>query len=435
MGPLLDERSDVSKWTLGLSGQRASEQIPEWLGGEADRVRDNLGDGAVDWALEVGADIATRISEAIPALNEGASPLAAVQSATTSTALQALTLIAGIGEPDSALASAEVREIARDFARRGMELDALLRAIRVGYAVLAAALLDAATQLVPPDECSAELRRISVLLFEELDDFTGVAASAFLDEQSIWAAGVSAGQLELVSKIIDDEFVDPLHAEQVLGYPLGGCHLAMIVWSGPHSKYDLRSVVDPVLRRWGTPTATLVIPVGLQALWAWGTIVPDPARALRGPIPDLGEVSVVVGELHTGFAGMRHSHLEARAVERLVRLKSSELSTFAAHEDVALEVLLLSDVAQASRFVTRVLGPLADDDMRMADLRSTLKLYLDMDHSLAKVAAVEHVSRNTVTYRVQKALAMCAHTNGSTTDLRAALRIHNWLEGAFPLDS
>ncbi|WP_230990295.1 helix-turn-helix domain-containing protein [Rhodococcus oxybenzonivorans] len=29
-----------------------------------------------------------------------------------------------------------------------------------------------------------------------------------------------------------------------------------------------------------------------------------------------------------------------------------------------------------------------------------------MDHSLAKVASAEHISKNTVTYRVQKALSL-----------------------------
>lgn len=43
---------------------------------------------------------------------------------------------------------------------------------------------------------------------------------------------------------------------------------------------------------------------------------------------------------------------------------------------------------------------------RMADLRSTVSLYLDMDHSLAKVASAKHISNNTVTYRVQKALSL-----------------------------
>nr|WP_308162768.1 helix-turn-helix domain-containing protein [Nocardia alni] len=307
-----------------------------------------------------------------------------------------------------------------------MELNDLLKSIRVGYAVLAAALLDAATDLVT-GESSAELRRVSMLLFEELDDFTGVAASAFLKEQSEWAAGVSAARLDLATRMIAAEQIDANQAEQVLGYPLRGPHIALIAWSGRHLKHDLRSIVDPVLRRWGTPTATLVIPVGIQAIWAWGSVIPNP----RGDVPefaaDLGETCVVVGELSYGLEGFRRSHLEARAVERLVRLHSGHPATAVAHEDVALEVLLLADPDAAAQFVTRVLGRLASDDPRMADLRSTLRRYLDMDHSLAKVAAAEHISKNTVTYRVQKALTLCAHTGGSTTDLRAALRVHEWL--------
>lgn len=67
---------------------------------------------------------------------------------------------------------------------------------------------------------------------------------------------------------------------------------------------------------------------------------------------------------------------------------------------------------------------------RMADLRSTVSLYLDMDHSLAKVASAKHISNNTVTYRVQKALSLFSAPGESTTDLRAALRIYEWLRGA-----
>ncbi|WP_228001436.1 helix-turn-helix domain-containing protein [Nocardia australiensis] len=98
-----------------------------------------------------------------------------------------------------------------------------------------------------------------------------------------------------------------------------------------------------------------------------------------------------------------------------------------AHEDVALEVLLLADPEAATRFVERVLGPLAAEDTRMADLRSTLRRYLDMDHGLARVAAAEHISKNTVTYRVHQALALCGHRRSSTTNLRAALSMHDWM--------
>ncbi|MFD7006375.1 PucR family transcriptional regulator [Rhodococcus jostii] len=417
-------------WTGELSGTRARQSELEWLSPDADRIRAVLGDGAVTWAVEVGQDIAAKISRKVPAVGEGALPLDAIRRATTATVCRALTLVAGLGESETSLASAEVEEIARDFARRGMELDDLLRTIRVGYAVLAAALLDAVTRLIPPSESGNEMRRISLLLFEVLDDFTGVAASAFLEEQSAWAAGVSAARLDLVTKIIAADPIESAHAEQVLGYPLGGHHVALIAWSGPHSGHDLRAVVDPVLRQWGTPTASLVIPVGLQAIWAWGAITPDPTRALTSTLPAFGDTFVVTGQLGSGIDGFRRSHLEARAVERLVRLRVGHPPTTTAHEHIALEVLLLADPEAAVQFASRLLGPLAGNDPRMADLRSTLSLYLDMDHSLAKVATAEHISKNTVTYRVQKALSLCTPSGGSSTDLRAALRIDEWLRDA-----
>jgi hypothetical protein len=420
----------VPHWTGELSGTRPRQSELEWLSPDAERIRAVLGDGAVTWAVEVGQDIAARISRKVPALGDGAPPLDAIRRATTATALRALTLVAGIGESETSLASAEVEDIARDFARQGMELNDLFRAIRVGYAVLAAALLDAATRLVPPSESSVELRRISLLLFEVLDDFTGVAASAFLEEQSAWAAGVSAARLDLVTKIIAADPIESAHAEQVLGYPLSGHHVAIIAWSGPHSNHDLRAVVDPVFRHWGTPTASLVIPVGLQAIWAWGAVTPDPTRALTSALPAFGDTFVVTGQLGSGMDGFRRSHLEARAVERLVRLRVGHPPTTTAHEHIALEVLLLADPGAAVQFASRLLGPLAGDDPRMADLRSTLSLYLDMDHSLAKVASAEHISKNTVTYRVQKALSLCTPSGGSSTDLRAALRIYEWLSDA-----
>ncbi|MFC9553395.1 PucR family transcriptional regulator [Rhodococcus sp. NPDC056960] len=418
-------------WTHELEGTRPRQSEHEWLSLDADRIRSSLGDGAVTWAVEVGEDIASTISREMPVLREGASQLAAVRRATTSTTLRALTLVAGLGEPDASLASAEVEEVAVDFARRGLELNDLLGSIRVGYAVLAAALLDAALRLIPPTESSAELRRVSVLLFEVLDKFTGVAATTFLEEQSAWAAGVSAARFDFVKKIIEAEPVDLSRADEVLGYPLGGHHVAIIAWSGPHSRHDLRSIVDPVLRHWGISTATLVIPVGLQTIWAWGAVAPDQGDVPREPLPDFGDITVVVGQPGSGVDGFRRSHVEARAVERIVRLRADLPHVTCAHEDVALEVLLLAEPDAAAGFASRLLGPLAADDSRMADLRSTLVRYLDMDHSLAKVAAAEHISKNTVTYRVQKALSLCEHPPGaSTTNLRAALRVHDWLRGA-----
>jgi DNA-binding PucR family transcriptional regulator len=428
----------VAHWTSRLVGTRPHGRELEWLSPDAERIRSALGDGAVNWAIEVGERIATKITSEIPPLGEGRPHFNALRRATTSTTMRALALAAGLVGSGASLSSVEEVEIAQDFARRGLELNDLLRAIRVGYAVLAAALLDAATQMAPQADTSAELRRISVLLFEVLDDFTTVAATAFLDEQNTWTASVAAARFDLVKNIVDGHPVDPDHAERLLAYPLSGTHVAVIAWSatpGGVSGHDLRTVVDPVLRHWWAPSATLVIPVGSHTIWAWGASAGSGRAGLasgaRAELPKFDGVNIVTGECGHGIEGFRRSHLEAGAVERLVRLRPEHAQITTAHEDVDLEVLLLSDPEAARQFVTRHLGPLAADDPRMAELRCTLRRYLDTARSISKVAAEEHISRNTVTYRVQQAFSLCGHTDGApTTKLRAALLAREWLDNS-----
>jgi hypothetical protein len=427
----------TSHWSHRLTGARPHGTELQWLGPDAELVRSRLGDGALTWAVEVGEDIATTIAQEIPPLGEGAAAYNELRRATTSTALRALILVAGIGQPDAALASPEVDEIARDFARRGMELEHLLRSIRVGYAVLAGALLDAATALAPPAHTTGELREISMLLFGEMDDFTGVAATAFLDEQSTWAASVSAARFDIAKTIIDAGSFDLDHAGKVLEYPLHARHLGLIAWRDRSARditgHDLRSVVGPVLRHWGVPTATLVVPVGSHAIWAWGAVSgtssSTPGPCDRDPLPEFPDTHIAVGQIHAGVAGFRRTHLEARAAERLVRLHMPARRSSTAHEDVDLEALLLADPTAAEQFVEQHLGPLASADPRMTELRTTLRRYLDFDHSLAKTAAAEHISRNTVTYRVQQALSLTQHRPGTpSTKLRAALLISWWID-------
>lgn len=418
----------VSHWTSGLAGIRAPQSEEEWLNPDADLVRAALGDGAVSWAVEVGQDVVASVAKKIPAIAADASFMDSARRATTSTPLRALIILADLDSSEMSLDTAELTEIARDFACRGMELDDLLRAIRVGYAVLAAAFLDAASVLVPPTERGAELRNISVMLFEMNDDFTAGAASAFIREQDVWIAGVSAARLDLVNRILGTEDVDLPHAEEVLGYPLAGHHLAVVAWSAPQSTRDLRPVIDTVVRLWDIPSASLVLPVGLQAVWAWVEL-PGVSRR-RGVLPMFDDVFVVVGEVGSGVEGFRQSHAEAKAVEGLIPLRPGPVPCTVAHEDVALEVLLLSDPNAARQFSFRRLGPLADSTPRMAAFRSTLRYYLDLDHSLSKVANIQHISKNTVTYRVDKALELCDHSGEASTDLRAALRIHEWLREA-----
>jgi DNA-binding PucR family transcriptional regulator len=157
----------------------------------------------------------------------------------------------------------------------------------------------------------------------------------------------------------------------------------------------------------------------------------------RAPLPlsradlRLGERRVAVGQVGAGLAGFRRSHRQARAVEELLTRRPERTGAVIAHADVELPALLTTDLAAAREFVARHLGPLAKDDPRMHEIRETLRCYLDHERSTAKVAAEQHISRNTVTYRVQQAMRLCGYPQEtSPLRLHAALSIVDWLSGA-----
>src|SRR5215207_8408150 len=258
------------RWAHKLAGVRSHGSELDWLGPDGAQVSKHLGAGAVAWAIEVGEAIATKISEEIPQLVHSVSEFAVLRRATTSTTLRSLMLATDIGEFDTALASAEVIEIAQDFARRGLELDDLLRSIRVGYAVLAGALLDAVIAADPHD--TTELRRVSVLMFERMDDFTATAASAFITEHRTVDDHLIAARLDLARTIVAGEPVHVDKASRLLNYALSAHHIGIIASTdqAQAGEYvDLRTLVDPIVSQFEAPSARLLIPVGTHALWVW----------------------------------------------------------------------------------------------------------------------------------------------------------------------
>jgi PucR C-terminal helix-turn-helix domain/GGDEF-like domain len=419
----------MSTWAERLSGAHEHGVEHEWLGPDGARVRGEFGEGAVAWALDVGAAVAGKISKEIPQLAQGMSDFSVLRRATTSTTLRALTLVTGRAEAGATLVSTEVVEIAQDFARRGLELDDLLRSIRVGYAVLAGALLDA---VIAGDHGDTdEMRRISIFLFEMMDNFSATATTAFLEEQRAWDAHFSAVRLDLVRRLIDGDQVEMTHATRLLNYPFDAEHVAIIASTGEpdgRARVDLRSVVDPVLQQWGSPAGRLIIPVGVRSIWAWGAFNDGAVRPDGAVMRSRNGVNIAVGSASAGVSGFCRTHRNAQAVDRLMA-SSGAVSASMAYDDVDLEVLLLSDMDAGRAFADRILGELGGTHSRAVELRHTLKLYFDHGHSLNAVAAEQHISRNTVTYRVQQAFNLCGHrSDNGTQRLHNALAIADWFD-------
>ncbi|GAA1070676.1 helix-turn-helix domain-containing protein [Tsukamurella spumae] len=428
----------MSHWTSRLDPSGTAPALPRGsavLDAEAGLVAGAVGDGAVAWSTEVGWRIADRIGQTLPRVGAAPGLLDVLRSSATTTTLRSVRLVAGVagtGELDETdLTTADQIETVREFARIGVDRSDTLRAIRVGYAVLASALLDGASTLAPDPR--TELRRISVLLFEQIDDFTRNAEAAFLQERDLWARSSAARRFELLRRMIDGEVVDASWAQDVLGYRFAGPHLAMIfsaatdhTRSTQHWERQSRAIAAA----WGDPGAALTVPSGSRTVWAWVTLRGPAAPGSGPPEPPDPGVTVTVGQPAAGLEGFIAGHRDALAAHRVLQLRDarSDLPCVVPHADVDLLELLLADPAAARRYAARHLGALGVDGPRMTELRGTLARYLDADRSVAEVAAAENISRNTVSYRVNQALEAAGHVRGTpSTALRVALIIRDWL--------
>ncbi len=419
------------EWIRALAPARTDPREARLLGPDADRLRNAYGANAVAWAAELGEDVIAKAGREVAVLGGSASLIEALRAATTSTTLRMLTIIAGCADPDASVVTTEAVTGTRDLARRGLQVSEFAHTVRYGHSVLYTAFFDAVSAVPPSTGAHDELRRVSLLLFKLIDEFIGAMTDVFLDEQNVWGASRSAAQLELVRQIVDGAAVRAADARRLLDYPLEATHVAVVAWrSAPgHDTADsLRVAVEPVLRCWGVTRASLLVPVGSNTLWAWGAFKPGSTPRRGTPLPEFEGTMVGVGQAGHGISGFRRSHLEARAVERLVRHGPERARSSLAHQDIDLDALLLADREAARQFVERHLGRLGADDPGVARLRGTLRRYLDTDRSLSKVAALENISRNTVTYRVQQAFDLCGHTSDTpTVKIRAALAVVEWL--------
>ena len=90
----------------------------------------------------------------------------------------------------------EALEGDRDFARRGVSLDQVLRGIRLGHSLMAHGFLEAAAALVEEQLRPAEMKRTSELLFEYIDDFASSMATEYLSERDRWVTSAAAEREE-----------------------------------------------------------------------------------------------------------------------------------------------------------------------------------------------------------------------------------------------
>lgn len=372
------------------------------LRARADDMAALLGPGPAGWAVELGATMADRIASAIPELAVDA-VATEVRKGCEAAALGALATLAG----DTQVMYAAVPEMLTgptEVVARGIGIEHMLRSIHIAHAAASEVLLDAAVRVIPAHERFAEIQQISELLFDAVDVITTRMAREYARAHEAWMTSSVALRMKTVEDILAGTEIPLGRAAHVLGYDLSRWHLAVIAWTAGGTQagpQDLHDVAVGTLAAAGC-VSTLVLPIGAQRLWAWGSRTahpPIPTGASARPRPD---VWISTGLGGVGVEGFRRSHQQASHAARVGEMSTSGGWLFR-YEDLDLVAMLSADLPAALEFVTRELGALIGPGDGIAMMRHTLKCYLDRDRSLARTADHLLIARNTVAYRVRRA--------------------------------
>jgi len=360
-----------------------------------------LGFDGLAWSVEISDEATATIFASMPALAEEAALPSIFTRGMRSATLREMRMANG---EDLEPITDESADVARDFARRGLDLSTLLETIRIGSRVTASAYIRGANEFVEsPEDRANEITRLSRLFFGSLERFSNQMSEAYWRERERWIASRSAEQLGIVNSILSGGPVDRRLVADVLQYDLDAQHIAVVAWSDEASTDRTRRLLGAVTEELGAhdATSTVVVAVGVGAAWGWGTVPGHVSQ--EAPVSPPPGIFIATSQRHRGEAGFRRAHREAKDVEQLLRLAVPAVPRVLRHADVELATLLAADLENAQYFVRRQLGRLAIDDDRMENLRTTLWLYLAHERSVATVAGLQYVARNTVTYRVKQA--------------------------------
>ncbi|MHC5909073.1 PucR family transcriptional regulator, partial [Streptomyces sp. S6] len=327
-------------------------------------------------------------------------------------ALYVLTCLAGYEADDvPEIVGVSVRE----FTRRGLPVDGPFDALKSQLDCLVGELFRSCRDVLGPSEAADVTRALSGALVTKVQHILLTLAEQADDERRGWSGSAAAHHQELVLDILDGTDVDAPQAFLRLGYDISRSHLALVVWRddwGTRGTADLAAAATTLLRGAGC-SSLLTVPVGVSSLWAWGSRTRDqplPLRRLRGadgPLRQLAAapgVHIAAGLPGDGIEGFRTSHRQARETAQLIRAAGSAAAGRTPPYDygeLELAVLLRSRPDLSAGFVHRELGPLAADDM--AELRATVKCYLDLERSMSAVADRLHIAKSSVAYRIRKA--------------------------------
>jgi DNA-binding PucR family transcriptional regulator len=335
--------------------------------------------------------------------------------------------------PSTAEAPPEALAYAKEYVRRGLGLEVLLRAYRTGQKELSRIALDRLRSVSPDAEHRVEaVGFFSDWLFAWVEALERQLTVVYMTEREQWVRGATAMRAAEVRALLDGSRADLAGVSKRLVYELDRRHVAFLVWDdeadgdGGHGQArfaEMEERAAAVAEGLGAHGVLTISEGRHLACWAGlrDQAVPAPAR---GILPEAADgLRVALGTPGHGVEGFCQSHVEALHARRVAKLGRAR-SGWTPFDDVALDALATHDLDETRRFVERELGPLASEDDAILRLRATLRVFLEEGSSFVRAARRLGVHENTITYRVHRAEDLLGHRAAERQlELRVALRL------------
>lgn len=332
------------------------------------------------------------------------------------------------------------REYARRLAQRGIISTALIRAYRLGQQWIS----DWAFQVIHDQEQDPEVAYGAIheminVTFRYIDRITEQVIAAYETERKKWLAHQNTVRTQLLEQVLAGEPIDAVTAETTLGHRMRQHHVGAVLWAvdaGIDALGDLERLAGVIAQEIGAVGTPFVAPRDRSTAWAWfpmgtATDVPELAAAV---VENAGSpIRVALGAPAAGVAGFRATHDQAMAASYVARLageRGQPVTSYSAN-GLRAATLLAGDLGGSRRLVADVLGDLASGDDAATRLRDTLLVFLDSGGSYLVTAEQLHLHKNTVRYRVEKAVDLRGRgLDDAPLELHLALLACHWLGDA-----
>ncbi len=231
-------------------------------------------------------------------------------------------------------------------------------------------------------------------------------------------------------------------AEQALGYPLDGVHLAAVLWvDAVVPGHDLAGLLDQVRSVVGAEVGavhgTLIVPTDEREARLWFSVQAsarrdvDPSRVRRAFESEGVRARLAFGQVREGQSGFRASLKQAERAKAVAFAGGDRLGNRVVfYDEVAPIALMAGDVDQLGGFVTEVLGHLGIDDDRAARLREALREFLARNRTYAAPDRSIILQPNTIPYPVAEAIQLCGQCfddPDAVFRVQLALEVCRWM--------